>query len=121
MKKNDIILITAILALALLALGMLTFLRTDGDVVCVKQDGKTIAEYPLSVDREERIESEEGGYNILVIRGGEAYVSEASCPDGICSSHRPVKLDGESIICLPNKLVIEIKAKEEKDAPDIVA
>ena len=59
------------------------------------------------------------GYNLLVIEGGKAFVKSASCPDGICSSHRAVSKDGESIICLPNKVVIEIRARGQEQ-PDII-
>ena len=58
--------------------------------------------------------------NILVIENGKAYVNQASCPDGICSSHRPIGNDGESIICLPNKVVVEIRTSD-KNRPDVIA
>ena len=61
----------------------------------------------------------ENGTNLLVIQDGYAWVAEASCPDGICSSHRPICHDGESIICLPNKVVIEIH-RSSQNQPDII-
>lgn len=117
--KNDVILTCAILFVALAAaLGLFLF-RKAGDTVTVTIDGKTFGEYSLSENRTVEIKSD-NGYNLLVIENGKAYVSEASCPDGICSSHRPVGNNGESIICLPNKVVVEIHAKAQNE-PDIIA
>lgn len=117
--RNDIILIAALLTLILLsALAVLLF-RTEGDTVIVSVDGNNYGEYPLNTDAEIEIKNVDG-YNVLVIKDGEAYVRDASCPDGICSSHRPIRFNGQSIICLPNKVVIEIRSQDQKQ-PDIIA
>ena len=117
--KNDIIFISVLLLIILSVALALFLFRTVGDTVVVTIDGKIFAEYSLGEDREVQINSGDG-YNLLVIEGGEAYIKKASCPDGICSSHRAIKHDGESIICLPNKVVVEIRTQGEKQ-PDIIA
>lgn len=118
-RRNDIILI-AVLMLSLLAVSLVLFLsRTEGDTVTVSLDGQFYDEYSLHEDRIVEIRNGEG-YNILVIEGGRAYVKKASCPDGICSAHRPIGNSGESIICLPNKVVIEVRSAG-KTSPDIIA
>lgn len=116
--RNDIIFISVLIALIMAAaLGVLLFSR-DGDTVVVTVDGQIYGEYSLNTDRQVEIVNGEG-YNLLVIEGGKAFVKSASCPDGICSSHRAVSKDGESIICLPNKVVIEIRARGQEQ-PDII-
>ena len=118
-RRNDVILVLGLL-LVIFAAGLALFLfRSVGDTVTVTVNGEKYAEYSLSEDREVEIRVGEG-YNILVIEEGRAYVRVASCPDGICSSHRPISNDGESIICLPNKVVIEIRTTETNQ-PDIIA
>ena len=52
-------------------------------------------------------------YNLLFISGGEVSVFDADCPDGLCVKARNISKSGESIICLPHKLVIQIESKEE--------
>ncbi len=112
--KNDIIFIAALLlVLAIIGCCLLLF-RKEGNTVRVTVDGEVYGEYPLDKDRVVEIKSK-NGYNILVIENGTAYVSEASCPDGVCSSHRPIKFGGASIICLPNKVVVSIETKENDD------
>lgn len=117
--KNDLILI-AVLLLVVAGAALILFLsRTPGDTVVVTVDGQLWGEYSLSEDRTVEIKNGDG-YNLLVIEGGKAYVRQASCPDGICSSHRPISHNGESIICLPNKVVIEIRSSGS-DQPDIIS
>lgn len=122
-RKNDIIFIAALSLLVLaFALALLLF-GEEGDTVIVRVDGEVFGEYPLSEDREIEIATAYGR-NILLIREGKARITDASCPDGICSSHRAVSRDGESIICLPNKVVVEIEAKDTEYGermPDIIA
>ena len=93
--------------------------RTEGSSVTVTVDGKLFGKYSLNEKRSIEIKTE-NGYNVLVIDNGVAYVKEASCPDGICSSHRPVRYNGQSIICLPNKVVIEVSS-DSQGQPDIIA
>lgn len=117
--KNDIILIAILLAVAAVAALALFVLRSEGDTVTVTVDGRLFGEYPLGEDRV--VEIVEGDRrNLLVIENGRAYVREASCPDGICASHRPIQYNGESIICLPNRVVIDVHTSDHSQ-PDIVA
>ena len=50
---------------------------------------------------------------------GQVWITEADCRDQICVEHRPVSKAGETVVCLPNELVIKIVASET-DAPDMV-
>ncbi len=49
------------------------------------------------------------GEGILIIKDGEAYMQEADCPNQICVHHSPVSHKGETIVCLPNRVIIEIR------------
>lgn len=118
--KNDLILIAAILAVVAI-LALVLFMRGEGTTVRVELDGRVIGSYSLAVDREVEILSGENGEekNLLVIRDGKAYVSSATCPDGICANHRPISRVGESIVCLPHGVVITVIG-EDKAKPDII-
>lgn len=116
--RNDILFIVALLLLIAVVALALFLSRTTGDTVIVTVDGRSFGEYSLNEDREVEIRNGDG-YNLLIIQDGKAYVKHASCPDGICSSHRPIEHDGESIICLPNKVVIEVRTRSQKQ-PDII-
>ena len=117
-RKNDLVLIVAILLVLAIAAVALFFLMQEGDTVVVLVDGEVWGEYALDKDQTVEIRTDMG-YNLLVIQGGEASVREASCPDGICSSHRPVSREGESIICLPNRVVVEIRSND-REQPEMI-
>lgn len=111
MKKNDLVLAAVILAAALLALGgMRIFMsrNTREPEAVVTVDGKEYGRYPLEADYTKKIELENGSFNLLVIRDNEADIEEASCPDKVCVKHSPINRKGETLVCLPNKVVVEI-------------
>ena len=117
--KNDLIFISVLLLLVgAFALGYF-LLRPEGDTVTVTVAGEFYGTYPLHADRTEVIRTE-NGENIFVIRDRKVFMESASCPDGICEKHRAIFRDGESIICLPNQVVIAVTSQNE-EAPDVVA
>ena len=106
--RNDFILIAAVLIAALgIWLGV-ELSKEEGAFAVVVVDGVETAKYLLDRDAEIRLESENGWYNILVIKDGSADVAEASCPDKICVNQHSIDKTGETITCLPNKTVIKI-------------
>lgn len=122
-RKNDILLVAILLAAALAAwLGLRMYQEngTKEPVAVVTIDGAEYGRFPLEQERTERIALPDGSYNLLVIREGEADVTEASCPDGICVHHKNISRQGEAIVCLPNKVVVEIQNGEAADV-DAVA
>ena len=123
--RNDLILIAVLIAAAIaLGLGLL-LLRPRGNTVEVRVDGELVAEYSLSRDIRVEIEGI-GGVNILVIRDGMASVEYADCPDKICAAHSPIYRSGESIACLPHRVIVTVSEKEDAgnvtsdDVPDII-
>lgn len=105
--RNDFILIALIVIIAVISFLAFKITQKSGVCVAVSVDGETIAEYPLNKDLKKDIITDYGK-NVLVIKNGEAYVLEADCPDKICAGHRAVSKTGESIVCLPHKLVLSI-------------
>ena len=120
--RNDLVFVAIILALCLVGFVYLFVLRQSGDVVKVTLDGKVYGIYSLSEDTVCDIVSGENGekHNLMVVKDGKVSVADASCPDGICVSHRPVFRDGESIVCLPNKVVVSVELSDNDSSPDIV-
>ena len=118
--RNDVILICVLLFVSLLGMLYLFVFREGGDTVKITVDGELYGIYSLTEEVTEEIRTGEG-YNRLVIHEGRAYMESANCPDGICVEHRPIFRSGESIVCLPNRVVISVIADNDSDTPDIVA
>ena len=106
--RNDIILIAAVVLIAAIALGVLILTNNRGRVAVVYVDGKLYGKYPLAQERTVRITSK-NGENLLVIKGGKADITEASCPDLVCVKQHPAENEIDQIICLPNKVVVAIE------------
>lgn len=105
MKKNDWIFVLVILCVSLS--GFFVYAKfgqkTPAQVV-VKVDGEVKEVYRLSKNREIQINDT----NVLVIQDKKVTMTEADCPDQICVKHRPISKNGETIVCLPNKVIVEI-------------
>ena len=108
--KNDLILVGSILLLALIGFSIFKSNQKDGTQVKVIIDKQVKDCYNFNNDAEIVITSGENDSfeNILVIKDGEAFIKSANCPDKICVAHRKISKTGETIVCLPHKLVVEI-------------
>lgn len=111
---SDIILIAVILIVSLSVLLIVFLTREEGNTVVVYVDGDKVAEYPLSVDGVYYLNN---GTNTLVIEDGVAYMRDATCPDKFtgngCVNTGKISYVGQKIVCLPNKLIVEIVGEGE--------
>ena len=118
LKKKDLILIILIIGVAC---GFYLFHeltgKTDAGRVTVKVDGKVTGSYSLDNDQEIEINN---GSNILTIKDGKAKMTEADCPDKLCLHHRAISKYHEIIICLPNKVVVEVTVGGDSEFDAIV-
>ena len=118
LKKKDLILIILIIGVAC---GFYLFHeftgKTDAGRVTVKVDGKVTGSYSLDNDQEIEINN---GSNILTIKDGKAKMTEADCPDKLCVHQRAISKYHESIICLPNKVVVEVTVGGDSEFDAIV-
>ena len=117
MKKNDLILAAAVIAAAAVILAFQYF-RQDGSEqrVAITVDGEAFGTYDLTEDQTVEI----SGTNRLIIENGTARMEWADCPDQLCVNHRAVDKNGESIICLPNKIVVAIESSDESGLDGVV-
>ena len=104
--------IVLILAIALVGLCLLFFngRKTSlGSSVVVEVDGKTVASYPLDTDE---VFVLNGGTNTLEIKDGRARISDADCPNMQCVRQGWISRGGQSIVCLPNKLIVTVTSSD---------
>ena len=119
--RNDLIFIATLLLVLILAGAALFIFREEGTAVTITVDGILYGTYPLSQPLTLEIQTGENNEQInrLVIKDGKASVTYATCPDGICAAHRSISRSGESIVCLPNRIVITVQ-KGNEESPDII-
>ena len=108
---SDIILVGVLLIVSLSVFLVMFLNREEGSTVVVSVNGVTVAEYPLSMDATYYLNN---GTNVLVIKDGYAYISEATCPGyQDCVESGKIRFVGEKIVCLPNKVIVEIVGEGE--------
>lgn len=109
-RRMDFILIAVVLAAALISAAFVYMTHNKGDMAVIKVDGNVISELSLSENTTITVEGYQGGSNVVSIIDGKAYVSEADCPDKICVKTGGISRAGETIVCLPHRVVVEIKS-----------
>ena len=101
--------------------------------VIIESGGDLYARYPLSEDRtvvvpapkqisvdapaadpDESASAQYDYYNVVNISGSKVSVTEASCKNQVCVKHGAISRPGESIVCLPNRLVVRIENGSEE-------
>lgn len=114
MKKKDIILIVAVLGIALVSFAAIKLTQKDGKEVVVTIHGKETYKTSINKDQIYKIPVQDGE-NIMQIKDGKVTMKKADCRDQICADHKPIEKSGETIVCLPHKVVIEIKSENGKE------
>ncbi|MBR6485614.1 MAG: NusG domain II-containing protein [Lachnospiraceae bacterium] len=110
--RNDIILIALMITVSILAVIIINRSQDPGEHVRVYVDGNLKADLLLSHDTRFEIRGYGGGRNVLMIQDGYAYIEEASCPDKLCMHQGRINKAGQELICMPNRVVVEIEGKE---------
>jgi len=101
-----------VLVLALLAVTLYFVISPKrGQMAEVYRDGELIRTLSLDVDTEIILED-----LTIVVEDGSIFVKYADCPDKICERRGRIYNAGESIICLPNKIIIKVVGKGEVEA-----
>ena len=118
--RLDVIIIAAFIAAGIIFALFLFTGGHKGSIVKISVDGEVIKEFPLDKDATYEIEGYDGGMNLLVIENGEAYIKEASCPDGLCIHMGRISTAGQSVVCLPNRVVVSIDGGEDEENIDHV-
>ena len=124
-RRNDLILAGAILLISVILWCCVSIFGKTGRVITIRVDGQLYGTYQLDEDKKiviephstKRRDTKTGRKNplwrnVLKIQSGQASMIEADCPDLICVHHRPISRQGESIVCLPHKVVVEVTGEK---------
>lgn len=89
----------------------------------LRVDGKEIDSFKLVEGKksyQHTYTSEDGDRNVLEIDGERIRMVEADCGDQVCVRRGWASKNGETIVCLPHKLVIEIVAVDGSEFDDLI-
>lgn len=105
-KKGDFFVFSIITFIAVVL--FFAIFGSGGKCVTVTAEGELYGEYPLKKDSKIQIKTQRG-VNTLVIEDGEAYFTDSDCPDKTCEKMGKISHNGQSVVCLPHKVIAEVK------------
>ena len=115
MKKKELIFIGGILVLALAMWAEMSFVNKGSHgTICITVDGKEYGTYSLAKNQTIKINDT----NVCEIKDGQARMISAECPDHLCIKQKAINKKGGTIVCLPNKVVIEGEKSSDSDSTD---
>lgn len=119
-KKLDLVIIAVLMILSFLPeilLGASVGRGFNNTYAEITVAGKLYRTIPLSEHKgEEIIELKtDSGKNIIKISDNKIGIIEANCPDKVCMNPEHIEKPGQSLVCLPNKVMIEIKGMADDD------
>ncbi len=114
-KKADIILAAVLLILGFGSMAF-AYAPSGNDLsLYISVEGKEYKTLSLDEDISLDIDSEYG-HNRLVISDGKAWVEDADCRGKDCMGFGKISKEGQMIVCLPHKLMIQVIGMEAIDA-----
>lgn len=121
MKRGDFILIIILL---LFFGGSFMYMRnsfvdTESKYISVQVNGKEIRKIKFGIGKNSYPIRTNFGLNVLEVDNVSVRIIEASCPDKLDVKFGRISKVGQAIVCLPNRLIIEIKSDKVSEV-DVV-
>lgn len=111
--RRDLLLVAVILAVAAAGFVYNRYRQKEpAAYVEISIDGKIIETLDLSKDTEMTVHGYNNGTNHLIIRGGEIWIEDASCPDKVCIHQGKISRNSDMIVCLPNLMIAQVRSEE---------
>lgn len=122
MKKWDIIIIVILIVISFLPEGVFWIVsgrkNYSGTYAEITVNSKLYKRINLSDHKgtEKLTIKTKYGENVVEIQDNKISIIEADCPDKVCERPGFIEEPGDTLVCLPHRLIIEIKGnKEEND------
>lgn len=124
MKRLDIIIIVLLVTISLVSLGIYKWNSSrdyEEKFVEISVDNELFKKIPLNdnVKDETFTISTDLGTNIVVIENGKVGISDADCPDKLCVKDGFISNPGEMLVCLPHKVVVEVKGQRVSEVDEL--
>ncbi len=118
MKKADIFLIVFFIvsSIALSFYVTSNIIDYNNKYLIIKVDNEILVKRDLPVEEKEIIPIKtKYGYNLIEIDNDVVRIIEADCHNQICVKDGSISKVGEVLVCLPHKLIVEIKGKSDSE------
>ncbi len=109
-SRREIFMLLGIVCLAGLLLLAVRWGAKPGDEVVITVEQREYGRFPLSENRVLEIEAADG-MNVVEISDNQVHMKSADCPDRLCVKMGFIHDDIRPIVCLPHKVVVEVKPR----------
>lgn len=114
--KADFLLLFVLLLLGIAGVFTVRIMtQKSGASVRVLVHGEIYGTYGIEQEQSIKIRQNGSVTNVLQISEGKAKMVQADCPDKLCVHQNAIAKQGETIVCLPNQVVVEIEGEEASD------
>jgi len=113
LTKGDKILFVILLVTSFASLSFTRFFRDIGREVIVEVDGVRVARLDLFENQTIQVHGPIGK-TVIEVKASKVRVVSSACPHKICVKTGPVNHAGDTIICVPNKVVVRVLGKNKK-------
>lgn len=113
LKKADIFLFAALVLMGILLSAWSFASGVSGQKAVVTVDGKLYGSYSLAEDQTIEIK-QKNHLNKITIKDGSVQMSYSDCRNQICVSDGSISSTNQSLVCLPNRVMIAITSGEEE-------
>ena len=117
LRKADYLLFFIFIVAALIS--AFTFPRPAAgkEMVRIISNGEEFGIYPLDQDKKIDI-TRDGHHNIVIIQDGVVHMDYSNCKNQICVHTGEISDKSETIVCLPNYVIVEIIGNGEEGEED---
>ncbi|UJF15756.1 NusG domain II-containing protein [Jeotgalibaca sp. MA1X17-3] len=131
-RKGDIIIVMLLMISSFLPLGIFSYKQAHADdthlQAIVQVDGETLKTFNLEDDgkTESFLYHDDHGHENLIVRTGTSIeIQEASCRDQVCVQMNSIRNAGDTILCLPHRVLVEVVSDgpvdNQTDGVDIIS
>lgn len=123
LKRGDlvVVLVLAIAVISWFGISKLGEEKNERQIV-IETNGNVLKKIPMEDGmklQDIHINLENGKYIDLAVDENGVYVKDVICPDKLCQKTGLVSKVGQSIVCLPNKVVAYVEGKSESEVDDV--
>lgn len=124
MKKLDYVVIIGLLVISLLSSGAILYSsarnKYQSQYIEISVKGELYKKISFNGSTEEIIDVKTDlGENIIKISKGKVQILDADCPDKVCVKDGYIGKPGQTLVCLPHRVVVEIKGVKNAETDDV--
>lgn len=114
MKPLDFVLIFVLMVISFAPFLLLSPKQSVQPTAQLRVDGKVIKNFDLTRNQTYTYRDKDGDINEIEVRDRKIGITYANCPDQVCVRKGFIDKAGQTIVCLPHKLVIEVISADER-------